>query len=240
MSRPLLALLLLGCTDSQHVDIQGVVLDGWHPDAPPASGVTVRTLDEEGAEIDTTLAADNGWFRLAAAPGVPNVVVIEGEGQIPTAFQGNPGLNPRFRIPNGDIFVVSEARWAEEVERWEGCPGLDAEGGVVLARAEFDGFVGGDDGEVVIVESASAELRLNDGRVFEGCYLGEEGVYDPLAFRAGETGYFLFAGLPPGGHILELTYEPVPRLELRYRYEIRLPPGAHAPQIPLLVPFEAG
>lgn len=239
MSRLLvLSLLACACVDTFDVALQGLVLDGWDEDAPPASELTVQTLDEDGDEIDRATSAANGWFRVGAAPGVTNVVVIDGPEHVPTTFHGNPGLNPRFRIPNGEVFAVSEARWSEELERWEGCPTLENEGGVLLARPLFDGFIGGEDGEVVLVESSFATMFLNDGRALEPCYLNEEGVYDPLTFRVGIGGYLLVGGLPVGGHVLELTYEPVPGLERRYQYEIRLPPGAIAPRVPLLVPFE--
>lgn len=234
---PLCLMAAAACSDSFDVEIQGVVLDGWEAGAQGLGGARVRTFDRFGDEVASTTSRDSGWFRLPADPGQLNLVTIDGPGLKTAVFQGNPGLNPRFRIPNGEVHAVSEARWQAELERWEGCPDLDR-GGAVIARLEIDGFVGGEDGEVVRIATGYATLRLADGRDFEPCYLDEDGTYDPAATRTGPRATLLFAGLPAGNHRLEVTYEPLERLERTFLYDVRLTEGAIVPRMPLYVPFE--
>jgi len=236
---PLVLLLACApaCTDHFDVEIQGVVLDGWDRSAGGLGGARVRTLDRFGDEVASTTSRSSGWFRLAADPGQLNLVAIDGDGLKTAVFQGNPGLNPRFRIPNGDVLAVTESRWLAELERWEGCPDLDR-GGALIARLEIEGFVGGEDGEVIRIGSGYAEMRLADGRDVAPCYLDEDGDFDPAATRTGPTAMLLFTGLPAGEHRLQITYEPLERLERTFFYDVRLLDGAIAPRMPLYVPFE--
>lgn len=233
---PALALALSACDEAFDVDIQGVLVQGWEAGAPALGGASITTLDARGDEVAQTISSSSGWYRLAASPGQPNIVVVEGEGLVRSSFQGNPGLNPRFRIPNGEIFGVPTQTWSDEVDRWDGCPGLGT-GATLFARLEIEGFVGGGDGEVVPVQTGYATLRLADGREIEPCYLDEDGRYSPTAARTGPSASLLAAGLPAGVHELELRYEPFQGIEQTYFYQVQLVADTLAPRVPLLVPF---
>lgn len=230
---------LLGCAETFDVDVQGVLLDGWEGAAVGLPGATLETVALDGRVVDTTTSADNGWFRLAADPGQQNLVVVRGEGLMTASFQGNPGLNPRFRIPNGEIFGVRESAWEAERARWDGCPGL-GERATLFGKLQIEGFVGGEDGELVAVQTGRAVLRLADGPVREPCYLDADGFYDPAATRTGPQAEVLFADLPAGGHLLEVTYEPIEDVEQTWVYEVYVLPDMLAPRVPLLVPFAPG
>jgi hypothetical protein len=232
-----IAAALVACSDAHTTHLQGVVVHGWEAGAPPTSGATVRTFNAAGDELDQTETSTNGWFRAEADPGRVTVVHIDGAGLVPAVFQGNPGLNPRFRIPNGEVFAIPSTRWSAELDRWEGCPHRD-EPGTLFAEVAIDGFIGGEDGEIVRAQSAFAEVFLDDGRSMEPCYLDEDGVYSSSARRVGPEAVFLLGGIPPGRHVVEVTYEPIPRLTRIYVYDLIMTEGAVAPRIPLLVPFE--
>ena len=230
-----LALALTACDETFDVDIQGVLVSGWEDGAQALPGAEIATFDARGGEVARTVSSSSGWYRLAASPGQPNVVTVEGPGLTRASFQGNPGLNPRFRVPNGEIFGVTERAWADERARWEGCPGLGT-GATLFARLEVEGFIGGD-GEIVPVQSGEGLLRLADGRELEPCYLDDDGLFSPEARRTGPSAALLFAGLPAGLHQLRLRYEPLEGIQQSHWYEVRLLADTLAPRIPLLVPF---
>lgn len=234
-----LVLLAVGCAPEPASEVQGVVVVDWDPEAPPAADVTVEAFSLDGERLAATQTAENGWFRLPTEPGVTNLFVVDGPGMIPAVFAGNPGLNPRFRIPNGLLFAVTESRWATELERWEGCPGVEGDPArALIAELYLEDFTSGDDGEPIRVERAFAELLLNDGRTVEPCYLGEDGQYSPQARMTGPHSALFVGDLPEGGHLLEVTHEPVQGgLRQVYTYPIYRHPGALVPQVPLLVPL---
>lgn len=238
MRSALLFVLLTACFDPGTLQLQGAMVDGWDDDAPPAVGVVVETLNDDLEVVDTTESREGGWFRLDTPAGGRVLLVTGGEGYVEgVSFAGQSGLNPRMRIPNGQVFALSEARWQAELARWEGCPGLD-QGAIVTGDVRVDGFEDPDVDGLLRVQTGQIRVETAEGATFDACYLNEGGTYDPDATSAGPTARFLVAGIPEGEHLLVVDWVPFEGNGLTANYTVWVPEGGVAPRFPLLVPFE--
>jgi hypothetical protein len=241
---PRLSLALLaaattaGCLDPGTVELQGVVVDGWEASAPPIEGATVTTVDDDLETVDQTTSQAGGWFRLEAVTGARTRLRIDGEGLETTWFSGQSGAEARLRIPNGQVFALSETRWAEARQRWEGCPRLDLEGGILVGEIRVDGFEDPEVDGLLRVQTGRVVVQLGDGTALTACNLGEAGVYDPDAVTTGPTATFLVGGVPTGTHSLIVVWTPVDGLEREVVFDVFVEDGTIAPRFPLLVPFE--
>jgi hypothetical protein len=235
MRWPLITLLSVACLDPGTVELQGVVVDGWQLGAQPAAGVLVRSLDEDGVEVDRTTTSDGGWYRVDALAGGRSFVVVDGDDLVPASFSGVSGLNPRLRIPNGQVFAVSSERWAAEAAAWEGCPGLGVGGAVFGEVNVLDVTTGGS--EPFRVETARLSLLTAGGVELAACYLNDEGTYDPAAGETGPLARFMVAGVPAGRHSLRLEWTPFEGFDESADYDVHVPEDGLAPRFPLFVTF---
>lgn len=240
MNRLILPLVLAigGCaTGSDIVEIQGVTRDG--PGGEGLEGVTITVLDERLEQLDQGSSQVGGWYRLSIPRGEPLVhITHSGEGYRTTVFTGIPGENPRVRVPNGQSIAISDAAWADLLEKWDGCPGL-GEGGTLMGRLQI-ADVAAENGDPLPVTTGQVRVELPDGTVRGACYLGEDGVYDADAIESGASTEFLVTSLEAGTQLVQVNWQPVQGETLTDDYTVWIPEDGIAPRYPMLVttPFD--
>ena len=232
----MVALLGAACLDPGTVELQGIVLQGWDDGAQPAGGVTIRTLDEVGTEVDRTTSLDSGWYRLEALAGGRVFLSTEGDGLVPSVFSGVSGLNPRLRVPNGQMFAVTSDRWEAEAALWDGCPGVGTDGSV-FGIVELLDFEGGSDTGPIQIQTARIKLVTEDEREIPACYLDDDGVYAPDAAETGIRSRFMIGGVPAGRHTIQLDWTPFEGFDESATYDVWVPEDGLAPRFPLYVTF---
>lgn len=223
----------LGCTeDIGLVEIQGVTRNG--PDGLAIGQVQVTALDLFEEELEQTQSREDGWFRLAIPRGTGGVHVrLEGPGLRTSVFSGDPGENPRIRVPNSHAIVYNEESYSALSSKWDGCPGLN-QGGMIIGRLEIADFTE-ENGEPLLVSTGDVRVQFPDETVRRACYVGESGLYDPDATESGPTGEFLVPNVPAGAHLVVVSWNPVASLTLSNEYIVWLGEGHIAPRYPLLV-----
>lgn len=230
--------VLAGCArGSAGIEVQGVARDGPRGDGLP--GVEVTALSRALVELDRTTSGEGGWYRLVLADQADFVhVTLSGEGLRTTSFGGEPGLNPRIRVPNGQSIALTDTRWDELLETWEGCPGL-GERGAIYGTVQIADVVA-EDGDPLPITTGDLRVELPDQTVKRACYLGESGVYDPEADVTGERATFLIPDLPSATLRVSLSWRPVDTQTEVVDYAIWVPEDGVATTFPLLVdsPFQ--
>jgi hypothetical protein len=227
----LIAAASVGC-DEQFVDLQGVLVQGPDGDRSPASNATLEALDEDLKVVSETTSHDDGWFRLEAPAGQRTFVQVSGPGLVTASFSGKAGLNPRQRVPTGELFAVSDELLDGWREVWDGCPGADTDGGWMIGEVQALGWRH-EDGTPMIVEQAVLVVRTQQGDLKTACYLSNDGLYDPDATQTGISGRFVVPDLPPGRHRAEVTWEFANTPGTTSWFELHVPQGGIAPRWPL-------
>jgi hypothetical protein len=149
------------------------------------------------------------------------------------------GLEPIQVVEDGALYGVSEELRATVLAEFTGCPGTDQDTALVLGELRLD-MVDEVTGGSPTINTGIAEVLKSGETEWLGCYLGDEGVYDPEAAWTGSTGRFLVGGVEPGQYDLAVSAQIVEGVWTEASYPLWIPDRPHvvSPWYPAWVPFE--
>jgi hypothetical protein len=224
--------LFAACQEPEPVRMEGVVWSAPGRDAPPLADASVTFVDATGAVLDAVDAGPDGVFRARVPQGIEVFAEIRAEGYATTTFPGVTGLEEVFTVEDHALYGVSLADRDAEIARFEGCPGADGGGSLVVGEVRLYGLLD-ELGESPIVTTGIAGTGPN-----VSCYLDPDGVrYEAKADETGASGTFAIFGVEPGAGVLAVGYQPFPDVWTFEEYRLWIPDedGAVSPWYPAWV-----
>lgn len=190
---------LVGCSP-EFITLTAVVSDGPSEDAPAAPGVEVTSLGYDLGVIETVTADAQGQFEVLLPKGAYFYLELDGADWARTTWWGIAG-QVDSSLPDGSLYVLSQADADAVRARYAGCPGADGVGAFVYGEVRFyaPGYEpeAGQDWPLAI--TAAATLVGEGGETLSACYLDAEGLaYDPEARWNGDSGQFAIFEVPTG------------------------------------------
>lgn len=190
---------LVGCSP-EFITLTAVVSDGPGEDAPAAPGVEVTSLGYDLGVIETVTADAQGQFEVLLPKGAYFYLELDGADWARTTWWGIAG-QVDSSLPDGSLYVLSQADADAVRARYAGCPGADGVGAFVYGEVRFyaPGYEpeAGQDWPLAI--TAAATLVGEGGETLSACYLDAEGLaYDPEARWNGDSGQFAIFEVPTG------------------------------------------
>jgi hypothetical protein len=242
MNRLTCLLLVLAACDVRTVSVRGAVM---HTPGDKSRGLADATLtihDQFGAPFDEDVTNLQGRFRVEAPAGRRIFAVVDVEGYARSSFTGASATGEIMNVPDGQIYAVPPSVLGGWLDAFEGCPGLDGDGGIVIGEVRAVDLVDPDTGVSPIITTASSSFIHVDGTDRSGCYLDADGVaYDPTAEVNGPSGWFLVADVPAGVGTLVLDYYSFENPDgskddaRRVTFDVYMPAGGVAPRFPTWV-----
>lgn len=228
------ALALAAC-EPRIVALSGVVYSGLE-EPVGVGGAAVRVLDFREVLVGEATTDDQGAFRADAPGGSAFHVVMEATGFLPTAVSGVLGLTD-WAVPDGGLWLMSEAAWTLELQDFDGCPDLTlgdaAVAGSIMAMVDTGSGVAAH-----VVTTATVEVVLPDGIVLPTCHLADtldEAVYDPEATVTGLQGRYHLGGIPAGPVQLRVRYAVAEEVVYEGLFDAYAPQAGVGPLFPAWV-----
>ena len=226
--------LWMGClAPTEEVAVSGAVFSDRFDDSEPVAGARVQLLDaglESTADVETD---ESGGFSGSAASGGLLYIDLSSDGYSSTSFSGSVGYSDLV-LPDRTLWMRTDEELAEIRSEYEGCPGADdPESGLIEGEVRYFMPVDAVD-SAPLVESAWVSAADSESGRVEACYIGEDGIYDPLATLTGEAGRFALFG-PSGVVTVEVGYEIQEETIEATLYRLYVPAGGVAPFYPFWV-----
>jgi hypothetical protein len=199
-------LIFAACADEDPVRLEGTVVEA-HDSTAPLSGASVAFVDEASAPLGSTTTDEYGEFTIDLPPGINVFVTIDAPGFVTSAFPGVIGILPTQRVEGYTLYGVSVEEHEALLATWAGCPGLSADGAIVVGEQRIFGLTDGSGNSPSVNTGIATLFEVAGSAELHGCYLTDDGTaYDPEAEATGSSGAFLVAGADPGSWALEVEY----------------------------------
>ena len=240
MTRLLVFLMLVpGCTEwPESVGLFGVVTDAPYDDGEAISGLTVTTMDETLAVFSEATTGEDGSFYADVASAQSLFVEVSGDGYVSTHFGGSTGIVD-MEVGSGVFFSVLDEDRGTLTDDFGDCVVDDGISASVVGEARLY-LMGVGPGDLPTDPNVTVSAYDVDGNNYVGCYLDDDGTYDPDGNYTGQTGRFGVFGLPAGAITIEIvswiqeSEDAAPEPYAVYYYLRNISEGGIAPLFPAL------
>jgi len=209
-------------------------------DDQPLAGAPFVVRDDAGAIYDRSNLAQDGSVSALAPAGSFIFAEVQPKGRRPASFTGLSGLDPVYKVADGELYGWPEAEDASWRASFDGCPGVAGGSGSVLGEVRVLDLTDPVSGEHPLAGTGLVELwSFDTEETYLPCLLdGDVGEsFDASAIYTGFTGRFAFFGVPEGVYLLSAALE-LGGSTLEWSDQIvYVPEGGVAPRFPIWVSF---